>query len=36
MIKGLGGTTTELDALDVSDAAPDTADPLCYERVIFV
>ena len=26
MIKGLGGTTTALDALDTSDVAPDTAD----------
>jgi ABC-type Zn uptake system ZnuABC Zn-binding protein ZnuA len=26
MIKGLGGTTEALDALDVSDVAPDTAD----------
>jgi ABC-type Zn uptake system ZnuABC Zn-binding protein ZnuA len=26
MIKGLGGTTTRLDALDTSDVAPDTAD----------
>jgi ABC-type Zn uptake system ZnuABC Zn-binding protein ZnuA len=26
MIKGLGGTTKALDALDVSDVAPDTAD----------
>jgi ABC-type Zn uptake system ZnuABC Zn-binding protein ZnuA len=26
MIKGLGGTTTALDALDVSDVAPDKAD----------
>ena len=26
MIKGLGGTTTKLDALDVTDVAPDKAD----------
>ncbi len=26
MIKGLGGTTANLDALDVSDVAPDSAD----------
>jgi hypothetical protein len=26
MIKGLGGTTKNLDALDVSDVAPDSAD----------
>jgi hypothetical protein len=26
MVRGLGGTTTHLDALDTSDVAPDKAD----------
>ena len=26
MIRGLGGTTAALDALDITDVAPDTAD----------